>query len=75
MSAVQQHPDRGITGPAVDRFTELTSTDSYCRSPGNNETLLIMLGAEHVRGGISGYDAAETTDENPERVAALRALV
>ncbi|MEO5831745.1 MAG: hypothetical protein ABIR83_00050 [Nakamurella sp.] len=75
MSAVQQHPDRGITGPPVDRFTELASTDPYCRSPGNNETLLIMLGAEHVLGGISGYDAAETTDENPERVAALRALV
>jgi hypothetical protein len=26
-------------------------------------------------GGISGYDAVETTDENPERVATLRALV
>lgn len=26
-------------------------------------------------GGISGYDASECTDENPERVAALRALV
>lgn len=25
-------------------------------------------------GGILMYDAAETTDENPERVAALRAL-
>lgn len=26
-------------------------------------------------GGISSWDSAETTDENPERVAALRALV
>jgi hypothetical protein len=24
---------------------------------------------------VSGYDAAETSDESPERVAALRALV
>jgi len=31
--------------------------------------------AEHIFGGVSGYDAAETSDENPERVAALRALV
>jgi hypothetical protein len=26
-------------------------------------------------GGISGYDGGETSDENPERVATLRALV
>ncbi len=34
----------------------------------------MLFGAEHMLGGISGYDAAETTDENPERVAALRRL-
>ncbi len=34
-----------------------------------------MFGATHALGGISAYDAKETTDENPERVAALRALV
>ncbi|WP_250292389.1 hypothetical protein [Streptomyces atroolivaceus] len=49
--------------------------DAYYRSPGQNKTLLTLFGAEHMRGGVSGYDAGETTDENPERVAAVRALV
>ncbi|MGC5561839.1 alpha/beta hydrolase family protein [Streptomyces sp. FR-108] len=49
--------------------------DAYTHSPGGNKTLLMMVGAGHLFGGISGYDAAETTDENPARVAALRALV
>jgi hypothetical protein len=39
------------------------------------KTLLMMHGAEHILGGISGYDAAETSDENPARVAVLRAMV
>lgn len=95
----------GLTGPAADRFPDLTSTDfsdmtkqalvvvgdhdhnpfftdregwrtdPYIRSPGTNKTLLTMVDAEHMLGGVSGYDADETTDENPERVATLRALV
>ncbi|GGP34088.1 alpha/beta hydrolase family protein [Saccharothrix coeruleofusca] len=48
--------------------------DAYSRSPGP-KSLLTLFGAEHGLGGISSYDAKETTDENPERVAALRALV
>ncbi|GAA3602541.1 alpha/beta fold hydrolase [Kineosporia mesophila] len=49
--------------------------DAYYRSPGPNKTLLTLFGAEHMFGGVSGYDAGETTDENPERVAAVRALI
>ncbi|WP_199443794.1 alpha/beta hydrolase family protein [Umezawaea beigongshangensis] len=49
--------------------------DAYHRSPGRNKTLLTLFGAGHLLGGVSGYDAAETTDENPGRVAAVRALV
>lgn len=49
--------------------------DSYTYSPAGNKTLLIFRDAEHIFGGVSGYDAAETSDENPERVATLRALV
>lgn len=49
-------------------------SDAYFHSPGP-KSLLTLFGAEHGLGGISGYDAKETTDENPERVAALRALV
>jgi hypothetical protein len=46
--------------------------DAYHRSPGRNKTLLTLRGAGHMLGGVSGYDAGETTDENPERVAAVR---
>jgi predicted dienelactone hydrolase len=49
--------------------------DPYHRSPGDNKTLLTVFEAEHMLGGISGYDAGETTDENPERVAAIRAMI
>ena len=42
--------------------------DAYYQSPGTKD-LLTVFGAEHIFGGISGYDALETSDENPERVA------
>lgn len=45
----------------------------YVLSPGP-KSLLTLFGAEHGLGGISGYDAAETTDENPGRVAAVARL-
>lgn len=48
-------------------------SDAYFLSPGP-KSLLTLFGAEHILGGVSGYDAAETSDENPERVATLRAL-
>jgi dienelactone hydrolase len=47
--------------------------DSYFMSPGP-KCLLTLFGAEHSLGGVSAYDAAETTDENPERVAAVQGL-
>ncbi|WP_328608241.1 chlorophyllase [Amycolatopsis sp. NBC_00345] len=48
-------------------------TDPYFLSPGP-KSLLTLFGAEHGLGGVSGYDVAETTDENPERVAAVQQL-
>lgn len=48
-------------------------TDPYFLSPGS-KSLLTLYGAEHMLGGISGYNVAETTDESPERVAVLRQL-
>ncbi|MFF0465628.1 alpha/beta hydrolase family protein [Streptomyces mexicanus] len=48
-------------------------TDPYTLAPGP-KTLLTLFNAEHGLGGIAGYDAAETTDENPELVAALARL-
>jgi dienelactone hydrolase len=47
--------------------------DPYFLSPGP-KSLLTMFDAEHGLGGIAGYDAAETTDEDPERVAAVARL-
>lgn len=47
--------------------------EPYLQSTGP-KCLLSLLGGEHGLGGISGYDAAETTDESPERVAAVQRL-
>ncbi|MFH9820523.1 alpha/beta hydrolase family protein [Streptomyces sp. NPDC017230] len=47
--------------------------DPYHLSPGP-KALLTLSGAEHGLGGVAGYDVAETTDESPERVAAVRRL-
>lgn len=38
------------------------------------KSLLTLYGGEHILGGVSGYDAAETTDESPERVAAVQRM-
>ncbi|NOK32248.1 alpha/beta fold hydrolase [Corallococcus exercitus] len=47
--------------------------DPYFLSPGP-KSLVTLFDAEHGLGGVSGYDVAETTDENPERVAAVQRL-
>ncbi|WP_275562727.1 alpha/beta fold hydrolase [Streptomyces sp. 5-6(2022)] len=76
-----------MTTPALiisgdDDWTPLFSarqdwrTDAYHLSPGSKD-LLWLYGASHGFGGVSSYDAneIETPDENPERVATLRAMV
>jgi predicted dienelactone hydrolase len=45
--------------------------DPYHLSPAP-KSLLTVHGGEHMLGGISGYEAAETTDENPGRVALVQ---
>ena len=47
--------------------------DPYFLSTGP-KCLLTLFGAGHGLGGVSGYDVAETTDESPERVAAVQRL-
>ncbi len=59
-------PHLTVQGPAWH-------ADPYYLSPGP-KSLLTLFGAEHGLGGVSGYDVAETTDENPERVAAVAGL-
>ncbi len=62
-----------------DNEPQLTSrgsdyfADPYFLSPGP-KSLLTLSGGEHMLGGITGYDAVETTDENPERVATIQRL-
>jgi predicted alpha/beta-hydrolase family hydrolase len=74
-----------MTTPALvivgdqDNATILTSrgasysADAYFLSPGP-KSLVTLHGAEHLLGGITGYDAAETTDENPECLALVQRL-
>ncbi|SDH18974.1 Chlorophyllase enzyme [Lentzea fradiae] len=77
------HADFGnLTTPflavAGDRDQSLLSTrgpdwftDVYRLSPGAR-ALLTLFGGEHSLGGIHGYNATDTTDESPERVALVR---
>ncbi|QFR91800.1 chlorophyllase [Streptomyces tsukubensis] len=48
-------------------------TDPYFLSPGD-KSLLTLFGAQHSLGGIAGYEAKETTDEHPGRVALIQQL-
>ena len=67
-----------VTGDK-DTSTHLTvagaswHADPYFLAPGP-KALLTLFDAEHGLGGVSGYDVAETTDENPERVAVVQRL-
>ncbi|MFJ5546845.1 alpha/beta hydrolase family protein [Streptomyces sp. NPDC093225] len=48
-------------------------TDPYTHSPAD-KSLLTLFGAQHSLGGIPGHEVAETTDENPARVALIQHL-
>lgn len=60
------HGDKDINPNFSDQ--DNWRADGYYLSKGP-KSLLTVYGAEHIFGGISGYDALETTDESPERVA------
>lgn len=47
--------------------------DAYDLSPAP-KSMFTAFGGEHALGGIPGYEARETTDERPERVAAIQRL-
>ena len=47
--------------------------DAYRLSPGA-DALLTLTGGKHGLGGVSGYEASETTDENPDRLAAVQRM-
>ncbi len=46
-------------------------TEPYTLSPGG-KSLLTVFGGEHSLGGIAGYEAKETTDENPDRLSLVQ---
>lgn len=48
--------------------------DPYHLSPGA-EALLTITGGKHGLGGIAGYDAKETDDEDPDRLELTRRMV
>ena len=47
--------------------------DPYVLAP-SPKSLLTLFGGEHGLGGVSGYAVAETTDEDPDRVAVVQLL-
>ncbi|KAL7624825.1 hypothetical protein AAE478_004039 [Parahypoxylon ruwenzoriense] len=47
--------------------------DCYTLAPGPKD-LLWVKGAKHGLGGVSGWDAAETEDESPERLAMVQRM-
>jgi hypothetical protein len=53
-----------VTGPAWH-------ADPYALAPGP-KSLFTVFGGEHCLGGITGYDVAETTDEDSDRVEAIQ---
>lgn len=79
------HPDfSGMTAPALiiagdaDRGAMTVRgpewwREAYDQSPAP-KALFTLHGAEHSLGGIPNYEARETTDERPRRVAAIQRL-
>jgi predicted dienelactone hydrolase len=47
--------------------------DPYRHGPGS-DALLVLKGGKHGLGGIAGYDAKETDDESPERLAVTQRM-
>ena len=47
--------------------------DAYHAAPGA-DCLLTLFGAKHGLGGIAGYDAKETDDEDPDRLAVTQRM-
>ncbi len=64
--------DKDVTWELSSKGAEYHA-DPYTFGPGP-KSLLTLFGGEHLLGGVTGYDAAGTTDENPERVAIIQRL-
>ncbi|WP_434053810.1 MAG: hypothetical protein RDA78_02560 [Roseibium sp.] len=47
--------------------------DPFREGPGA-EAILTLIGGKHGLGGVSGYDAKETSDEDPDRLAVVQRM-
>lgn len=47
--------------------------DPYHCAPGS-DAMLTLIGAKHGLGGVAGYDAKETDDEDPDRLAIVQRM-
>lgn len=64
--------DNDVSPELTDRGADWHA-DPYLLSP-SPKALVNMVNCGHYLGGVIGYDAAQTTDENPEKVALLAEL-
>ena len=48
-------------------------TDPYVHGPGSSH-MLTLFGGKHGLGGVAGYDAKETDDEHPDRLAIVQRM-
>ncbi|MGL5117030.1 MAG: alpha/beta hydrolase family protein [Beijerinckiaceae bacterium] len=48
-------------------------TDPYVHGPGS-DALLTLFGGKHGLGGVAGFDAKETDDEDPDRLAVTQRM-
>lgn len=64
--------DRDISPHLTTRDADWHA-DSYHHGPGA-DCLLTLFGAGHGLGGVAGYDAKETDDEDPDRLAVVQRM-
>jgi len=67
-----------VVGDAdVNPFMTVRGADWYAsafRDGPGCDTMLTLIGGMHGLGGIAGYDAKETTDEHPDRLATVQRM-
>ena len=68
LAVVGDQDSGGMTVRAADWHA-----GSYFLSSGP-KCMVPLFGGKHLLGGVSGYDAAETSDENPGRMAVVQRL-
>jgi hypothetical protein len=71
-NALSLHGDEDVNPYLTIRGSDWHA-DTYRCAPGAKD-LLVLKGAKHGLGGISGWDAAEGDDGNPERLGLVQRM-